>query len=76
MKRLILVAAILLAVLHQDTWWWDSTAVVLGFLPVGLAYHVGFSLASALLWLVAVKFAWPSRWESWAEGPDGQDDGS
>lgn len=74
MKRLLLVAAVLLAVLHQDAWWWDSSAIVLGFLPIGLAYHVGFSLVSALLWLAAVKFAWPQQWESWAEHRDGQDD--
>lgn len=63
----IIFAALFL--LHQDFWNWDNTSTVLGFLPVGLAYHAGFSLAAALLWASAVWFAWPSDIEAWAEQP-------
>ena len=65
--QLVLIAAIVLFVLHQDVWFWDSETVLLGFLPVGLAYHAGYSLAAALLWLWAIRFAWPHHIEAMAE---------
>lgn len=71
-SKTIWILFALLFVLHQDFWWWDDTTVVLGFLPIGLAYHAGFSLAAAALWLSAVKFAWPSDIERWAD-EGGQD---
>lgn len=64
--------AAVLAVLHQDFWLWDDRSLAFGFLPVGLAYHAAFSLAAALLWTAAVRFAWPDAIEAWAsegEGP-------
>ena len=45
MKRLVILLGILLVVLHQDFWFWDDATLVFGFLPVGLAYHAGFSVA-------------------------------
>lgn len=57
-----------LFVLHQDFWNWADTSTVLGFLPVGLAYHTGFSIAAALLWAAAVRFGWPEEIEAWADG--------
>jgi len=65
MKRSLLVIAIIaLYLLHQDFWFWRDTApVVLGFLPIGLFYHVCYTLViSALMWAL-VKYAWPSRLE-------------
>jgi len=56
--------------LHHDFWYWDDTTLVLGFLPIGLAYHAGFSIAAGLLWLAAVKWAWPSELERWADEGD------
>lgn len=53
--------------LHQDFWFWDDRSLVFGFMPVGLAYHAGFSLAAALLWASAVKWAWPSDIEAWTD---------
>jgi hypothetical protein len=50
-------------VLHQDNWNWTSTDVVLGFLPVGLAYHAGYSILAAIMMAVLVKFAWPEHLE-------------
>lgn len=65
---IIVIIAILLAIVHQDYWWWDSTYLVFGFLPIGLAYHAGFSIAAGLLWLATVQLAWPEAIEQWAEG--------
>ena len=53
---LLLVA---LSVLHQDFWWWDDASVVFGFIPIGLAWHAGISLAAGLVWWLAVVFCWP-----------------
>jgi hypothetical protein len=60
-------AVLVMAVLHQDVWFWDDRRLVFGFLPIGLAYHAGFSIAAACLWAAAVKFAWPRGIERWAE---------
>ncbi len=60
MKKLTYALIVALAVLHQDFWWWDdSQTLVFGFLPVGLAYHAGVSVAAALLWALAIKYCWP-----------------
>ncbi|MCB1018581.1 MAG: DUF3311 domain-containing protein [Bryobacterales bacterium] len=60
MRKLIYALAIVLFLLHQDWWLWDDPTLVVGFLPVGLAYHLVYSLVSALLWFLAVRFAWPA----------------
>lgn len=69
MKRSLLVVAIVaLYLLHQDFWFWRAARpIVLGFLPIGLFYHVVYTLAiSALMWLL-VKHAWPSHLEEQAD---------
>ena len=63
-----------LFVLHQDFWWWDDKTLVLGFLPIGLFYHVIFSIVAGLTWLMANKLAWPTEIEEWAE--DGSENSS
>jgi hypothetical protein len=68
--KLFVAVFILLTVLHQDFWNWDRAELVLGFMPVGLAYHVGYSLAAALFWGFVVKFAWPEHLERWADGEE------
>lgn len=76
MKPAVLVATIVfvvLAILHQDVWNWDNTNLVFGFLPVGLAYHAGYSLTAAIFWSLVIKFAWPTRLEEWADGSDNSD---
>jgi len=79
MKRSLLVVAIIaLYLLHQDFWFWRAAApIVLGFLPIGLFYHLCYTLAiSALMWLL-VRQAWPSRLEeglgdsgTWGQGEE------
>ncbi|HJM58735.1 MAG TPA: hypothetical protein QF446_15575 [Planctomycetota bacterium] len=74
MARLIWLMVVVLAVLHQDVWNWNSKALVLGFIPVGLAYHALYSVAAALMWMAALRWAWPSGVEAWANetGEDGE----
>jgi hypothetical protein len=62
-KVLVALGVTLVALAHQDFWFWDDARLVFGVLPVGLAYHVGYSLlAAAVVWAV-VRFAWPARLE-------------
>lgn len=53
-----------LFVLHQDWWnWIETRPLVFGFLPVGLAYHAVFTLATMVLMAAAVKWLWPKHLE-------------
>ncbi len=51
---------VVLAVLHQDNWWWESTDLVMGFVPIGLAWHAMISLGAGLGWWLVILFAWPT----------------
>lgn len=67
LRRKLLLALMVLAVylLHQDFWnWRNSEPLVFGFLPVGLAYHAGYSILAAIMMAVLVKFAWPRHLEN------------
>ena len=59
MKKLVWLLIILLILLHHDFWFWDDTTLILGFLPVGMVYHIGISLAAAGTWFLATLIAWP-----------------
>ncbi len=61
-----------LLVLHHDWWFWTDGTLLLGFLPIGLAYHMLISLAAAGLWLWACFYAWPHELE---EAPAGAGQG-
>jgi hypothetical protein len=50
-------------VLHQDNWNWKNADLVFGFLPMGMAYHAGYSILAAAMMAVLVKFAWPKHLE-------------
>jgi hypothetical protein len=65
-----LLVFVVLAALHHDCWNWDRNTLVFGFLPVGLAYHAGYSLVAAAFWALVFRFAWPSRLEAWADERD------
>jgi hypothetical protein len=68
MKRPLLVAAVIaLYLLHQDFWFWRASApLAFGFLPIGLFYHVCYTLViSVLMWLL-VRHTWPSHLEEGA----------
>jgi len=75
MSKKLLLSLLVLAVflLHQDFWNWRNGGLVLGFLPVGLAYHAVYAIVAACLMAVLVKFAWPAeldRFESELEDED------
>ena len=74
MKVLLLtILGVTVFVLHQDFWNWSSVRpLVFGFLPVGLAYHAGFSILCAITMALFVKFAWPSELEEIEAHPPGK----
>ena len=73
-RNLIIGLAILLAVIHQDFWWWDDGSLVFGFLPVGLAFHALFSILAVGLWALAIKVAWPHHIEAMVKEPAKNED--
>lgn len=60
MKLAVWLMVLLLIVLHQDVWNWHRTELAWGILPVGLVYHIGLSLVTALVWYLATRYAWPA----------------
>ena len=59
MKYVVWGLILLLIILHQDFWYRDDATLVFGFLPIGLAYHAGLSVAAAAVWFLATRYAWP-----------------
>lgn len=55
----ILVVALLIA--HQDYWQWERNELVFGFMPYTMAYNIGISIATALLWIFVCTFMWPKE---------------
>jgi hypothetical protein len=64
MRAMAVAAVALLYLLHQDFWFWRAARpLVFGFLPIGLFYHAAFTVATAgVLWML-VKYAWPAHLE-------------
>lgn len=61
MKKIVIGSLVLLGLLHQDFWFWnDIEPLVFGFVPIGLAYHIGVSIAAGILWALAVHYCWPA----------------
>lgn len=69
MKRTLLpVLVIVLYLLHQDTWFWRTADPLLfGILPVGLTWHILYTLAISLLMWLLVAWAWPDHLEAEVE---------
>lgn len=65
-------ALLVLYLLHNDLWLWDDATLVFG-LPVGLVYHVGFSLATGIVLTLLVLKAWPDHLD--AEAAASREDG-
>jgi len=63
MKWLFAALVLLVIALHQDFWLWNNRSLVLGILPIGLAYHVGYSILASLTMWVLVTFLWPRHLE-------------
>ena len=54
-----------LYVLHQDFWFWrEARPLVFGVLPIGLAYHAAYTVASSGLLWVLVRRHWPAHLEN------------
>jgi len=67
-KGLLTLAVVVVYALHQDVWFWRTARpLVFGFLPIGLAYHAGYSILAGLLMWLLVTHAWPHRLEEEAE---------
>jgi hypothetical protein len=61
---LLTLLVVVVYILHQDFWNWRRFhPLILGFLPVGLAYHAGYSLLASVTMAILVKFAWPKHLE-------------
>ena len=69
-KLLVWSLFVLMFFLHQDFWWWEESFLVFGFLPIGLAYHAGFSLACSVLGWLAIQYAWPEELEKFEDSDD------
>ncbi len=65
-RRLLLILLVVAVyVLHQDFWNWKKPEpLIFGFLPIGLAYHAGYSILAAIMMALLVKFVWPAHLES------------
>ncbi len=65
---LLVLATVSLYVLHQDLWFWRAARpFVLGFLPIGLAYHAAYCVWAALLMWTLTTVAWPGHLEDSTE---------
>jgi hypothetical protein len=69
MKFFLGVLIALLLILHQDNWYWTDPTLVGGFMPIGLLYHAGISLAAAFVWFLTTIFVWPKEVELNDETP-------
>jgi hypothetical protein len=58
---LVLLVAVVY-VLHQDVWYWTTARpIVFGVLPIGLAYHVGYSIGVAGVMWILVRASFPGE---------------
>lgn len=68
MHYLVWALVLLLVALHQDNWFWEDNRLVWGFIPIGLCYHAGISIAAGIVWFLATKFCWPADLEVERDG--------
>lgn len=75
MKFVIVGMVILLLIVRNDFWNWENDTLLMGFLPITLAYHCGISIAASITWYLATLFAWPelADGESEASTPQNQE---
>jgi hypothetical protein len=67
-KALLTLAVLIVYALHQDVWLFRTARpLVLGFLPVGLFYHVAYMVLVTLLMWLLVSQAWPRDLEEAGE---------
>lgn len=75
-KRFLLtILVVALYLLHQDFWFWrEALPLVLGFLPIGLFYHLLYTLAIVLVMWLLVKYTWPSHLEEHQDPPQSNEE--
>lgn len=61
---LILIAVFLLILIHQDLWFWDDEDLMFGFLPIGLAFHIFYTIVISVFWFAISIFAFPKNHSS------------
>jgi len=66
MRQVVYLALAVLWLTHTDIWYWNDASIVLG-LPIGVTYHVVWSLAVSVVFWLAVKYAWPHELEAQIE---------
>jgi hypothetical protein len=68
---LLTVLVVGVYLLHQDSWnWKKADPLVFGFLPIGLAYHAGYSILASITMALLVRFAWPKHLEATEPDPN------
>ncbi len=55
---ILYLALVLLYLLHNDLWFWNTPQLVLG-LPIGLLYHISFCVVASIVMILLVNYAWP-----------------
>ncbi|MBT4864068.1 MAG: hypothetical protein HON53_02965 [Planctomycetaceae bacterium] len=75
MRYVVWGLLLILVVLHQSGIAIDSTKLLFGFLPEGLAVHIGISLAAGATWLLATLYAWPIDESSESENAESSNGG-
>ena len=64
MKWALTLVVIVVIALHQDFWLWRNKSLVFGFLPIGLAYHIAYSILAAFTMSILVRSLWPVELEA------------
>jgi len=67
-RTVLYLSLFILFLIHQDSWFWDDPTMLLGFVPVGLAYHAVYCVVSSIVWYLVVTRNWPHEAEAFAEG--------
>jgi hypothetical protein len=52
-----------MVILHQDVWFWTNKTLLFGCVPIGLAYHAGFTVLAAITLFVFTRTIWPKHLE-------------
>ena len=64
MKWALALLVLIVMALHQDFWLWRNKTLVFGFIPIGLAYQMGFSVLAACTMALLVHTCWPAHLET------------
>lgn len=72
MRYAVYALLVLLYALHTDLWYWNDPRLALG-LPIGVTYHLLWTIAVSAVFAMAVRWAWPSDLEV-PDAPAGEGD--